>query len=81
MAATSESYQELSQLFYQRASLEGVLAGYHRIVKLQMEAKLDQTETSELKARAFLAMQDAALDNPESASPLILDLLLPECLK
>ena len=81
MPVTTETYQELWQLFYHPASLEEVLAGYHRVVQLRQEEKLDEKEASELKARAFQVMQDAAVDNPEASSAPILDLLLPECLR
>ena len=51
------------------------------MVQLRQEEKLDEKEASELKARAFQVMQDAAVDNPEASSAPILDLLLPECLR
>jgi hypothetical protein len=80
MPATNEDYQELWQIFCHPASLEETLAAYDRIIELQQKEKLDQNEASELKVRAFKLMQDAASDNAEISSTLIMHRLMPEVL-
>lgn len=81
MAEQARLYADLSQQVHQASDIGEALRLLEGVKRRQKSGDLPTKERYELQLRAFLTLKDLTTENPAEAEELILEQLLPECLK
>jgi hypothetical protein len=81
MPAGSPIYQEIRLRFANPTTVESALIAFGRIDDLERELNITRGEAAELKILAFPALRELTTDDPMTAQTVILELLLPHCLR